>query len=298
MNVFPLFRHAILLLQGPDAFKFLQGQVTCDIQQLQITDGQGKYLFGAHCNHRGRMLFNFSAIATSSEAIALKLPESMIEIAHSALVKYIAFSKAEAFDVKEQYQLYGITIENLDEFNSLPCQLPQIDNQTSVFGSSTIIRRDDQHYELWLHQDEQHMLGLDLVPSDQDEYWQQWLLQQKIPDIFPEISGVFTPHAIGFQDVGVNFKKGCYIGQEVVARMHYLGKTKRQLLLLRTETLDVKPELKQAIYRSSDNKNVGEVINVGIFKNDVLILAAVNIDTEDNDPLQLGKKQSPLTVLT
>ena len=63
--------HALLLVKGPDAFKFLQGQVTCDVDSIAVQkEDPSQSVLGAHCTHKGRMLFSFRAIAVDKETIA------------------------------------------------------------------------------------------------------------------------------------------------------------------------------------------------------------------------------------
>ena len=98
-----LHQTQLLLVRGPDATKFLQGQVTCDLREL--TDPVTR--IGAQCNPKGRILLSFRALQIDDETIALRIPASMLEKAKNSLGKYIVFSKAKLHDDGANI-LYGI----------------------------------------------------------------------------------------------------------------------------------------------------------------------------------------------
>ena len=147
-----------LNITGPDAQKFLQGQVTCDVKKI----APGDHSWGAHCNLKGRIIANFKLHCESTETYNLALPESMIKVLQTSLQKYAVFSKVDL----------SITDKSIEQ--------------------STLE-----------------------------------LIQQRVAIILPETQEKFTPQAIGFEKIGgVSFDKGCYTGQEIIARMHYRGKLK------------------------------------------------------------------------
>ena len=100
--------HSVVLVRGLDAVKFLQGQVTCDIEALLSSANQRLSALGAHCTHKGRMLFTFRVLCIDDSTIALIVHQKLIPQVIQSLGKYIVFSKAELIDAKTDYQLIGI----------------------------------------------------------------------------------------------------------------------------------------------------------------------------------------------
>ena len=155
---------AVISVTGPDARKFLQGQLTCDMNQLSETHS----LRGAHCNLKGRVEAIY-AISMQGEAIFLQTPDDVAEHALKQLQPYARFSK-----VKLDLVLTGEAVDQ-----------------------STRIAE----------------------------------IQAGIARLHPDTVGRFLPQELGLVELGaVDFKKGCYLGQEIVARLHYLGKLKKQLV--------------------------------------------------------------------
>ncbi|WP_062064887.1 CAF17-like 4Fe-4S cluster assembly/insertion protein YgfZ [Cellvibrio sp. OA-2007] len=218
----------LLLVKGPDASKFLQGQVTCDLRELSAPVTR----IGAQCNPKGRILLSFRALQMDAETIALRIPASMLEKAKSSLGKYIVFSKAKLHDDSD-YSLYGIygdaaqqTVEAV--FKKLPAGNDGWIEQDGNF----LIQLDEHRFECWIKSSEvakfeqltSHTLSGDI------NGWELQNIRAGVADIHPETLELFTPQEINYQLInGINFRKGCYTGQEIVARLHYRGKLKRHM---------------------------------------------------------------------
>ena len=119
-----------------------------------------------------------------------------------------------------------------------------------------------QYFGINIAFDSKHYLNIapsQDVTSDDISLWKNWLITSGIPQIYLATQEVFTPQQVNYDLInGVNFKKGCYTGQEIVARMHYLGKVKRRMY--RYFCLS-KIEIGQLIYSPiMDNQVVGEVV--------------------------------------
>lgn len=155
--------HSAIHVSGIDAKKFLQGQLSCDVDKLSEPP------LGAHCNPKGRVLSLFW-LTRASDGLILQLPSDLLKIA----------------------------VENLRKYSRL-------------FRGC----------------------ALTIVPDTRQVDSQQWRLnniQQGIPVIYAATSGLFLPHDLNLPKLGgVSFTKGCYTGQEIIARMQYLGKPKHRL---------------------------------------------------------------------
>lgn len=224
-----LHQTQLLLVKGPDASKFLQGQVTCDLRELNAPVTR----IGAQCNPKGRILLSFRALQIDADTIALRIPSSMVEKAKSSLGKYIVFSKAKLHDDSE-YTLFGIYGDESSRivemiFNRLPT-----DNDSWIEKDGKIlIQLAQDRFECWIKSTDAaefaQELGDQTVGGNLND-WELLNIRAGIADVYPETIELFTPQEINYQLInGINFRKGCYTGQEIVARLHYRGKLKRHM---------------------------------------------------------------------
>lgn len=254
---------SLLAISGPDAEKFLQGQLTCDVRE--VTSQQSR--LAAHCNPKGRIITSFRLLRLQ-DTFYLLLPQSMLEIATSNLQKYAIFSKvtiSEATDTLAKIGLAGPTIDNIlaSYFPALP---QTVDTMIEHNGVSLI--RVDTLASRYLAIGKHEVLGslqqnlLAQLPVSAEKTWDLLDIQAGIPSIYPETSGLLTPHQINYQLLnGVSFKKGCYTGQEVITRMQYLGKLKQHMYraeIIATET--PQPAAKICCQEDGNLQAVGEVV--------------------------------------
>jgi tRNA-modifying protein YgfZ len=217
---------AAFRIKGPTTKKFLQGQLTCDINALK----PGQNLRGAHCNKEGRVMALYDLIERQDEVILITqkdlLKEAMKDLQH-----YGMFSKLTWQDLTDKEFIYA------DENGNL-----QI--------SSEKISAADQNENFY--------------------YYQQILHQQAF--LTSKTVGKFLPQELGLNEPALSFTKGCYLGQEVVARVHYLGKLKRELQIIIGETaLAPLEEL------FSDGKSVGEIVVSVLYQECSYGLALINV---------------------
>jgi folate-binding protein YgfZ len=220
----------LLLIKGPDAGKFLQGQVTCDVKELS----QAITCLGAQCNPKGRVQLTFRALQIDSETIALRLPTSMIESAQKTLGKYIVFSKAKLHTAQDDFSLFGLYGDSAAA--AAKAFFPQLpDNNDSWVQSegSYLIQLNANRFECWVSANALPRFLAVMAQYTQNqtsEAWQRLDIEAGIADVYPESFELFTPQELNYQLInGINFRKGCYTGQEIVARLHYRGKLKRHM---------------------------------------------------------------------
>lgn len=219
----------LLLVKGPDASKFLQGQVTCDLRELTAPVTR----IGAQCNPKGRILLSFRALQIDAETIALRIPSSMMDKAKSSLSKYIVFSKAKLQD-DSGYTTFGIYGDKAQyAANSFFDALPSGDDNWIEKNGNILIQLSQDRFECWIKTADVATFVHKLSDSTEESELNEWELlniRAGIADIYPETIELFTPQEINYQLVnGINFRKGCYTGQEIVARLHYRGKLKRHM---------------------------------------------------------------------
>lgn len=168
----------LIQISGPDTEKFLQGQLTCDIHQINSQ----QINLGAYCNHKGRVIAVFRIFLHKNNYYLL-LPYNILENTLKTLKKYGAFSK--------------ITIKNVSN-----------------------------NFELITD----HPVSKMLFQFKDENSWRLFNIEQGIPTIYPQTIEKFTPHMLNLPELNaVSFNKGCYLGQEIIARTEHLGKTKRQM---------------------------------------------------------------------
>jgi folate-binding protein YgfZ len=217
----------LLKITGEDAKKFLQGQLTCNLDEISVSQTR----LGAHCNPKGRIisLFRFFYF---HDSFYLQMPREMISIAMQALKKYAVFFKVQLHDASDELICLGFIGDQLNQFISA---LPKKSDESAEIDDLFIINMSNKKIRyaifgnivaissLW----KKISSNIPLISSNQ---WKYEDIASKLAQIYPETSEKFLPHELDLhQHNGISFNKGCYTGQEIIARMHYRGKLKTQL---------------------------------------------------------------------
>ena len=293
----------LIEIKGPDSAKFLQGQVTCDVRELASKTSR----LGAQCNIKGRMLLCFRALQTDSERILLRVHSGLVEKGLASLGKYIVFSKAKLYDQGANYRYIGIAGPQSAQIIQNVFGIAIADNDGwDASGEHVIIRLSENRYECWVLATEAQNLWDKLstiaVPTGQN-LWNLLNIRDGIGDITPETYEAFTPQAINFQLVnGINFRKGCYTGQEIVARLHYRGTLKRHMY--RFEFQGTQPPISGTELKNAEGKSVGEVILAARISTSAGELLASVVDDEriaiylENNPQKLSLLPLPYAIPT
>ncbi len=221
---------SLVAIEGAQARNFLQGQVTCDLVDMPANLTR----LGAHCNPKGRVLFSFRALLEHDQRLLLRLPSSMLETAQTTLGKYLAFFKAEQQSLAESVRLRGMAGPEarslLTQHLAAPAEEPGC---WVACGSQKILTLDEERFECWLPPEQaQHLDSLfDAYRNpDGDNLWRLLDIRAGLGEVLPHTCEAFVPQTLNYQLLdGVSFRKGCYTGQEVVARLHYRGKLKRHM---------------------------------------------------------------------
>lgn len=251
--------HGLLLVQGPDAKTFLQGQVTCDIDKLAYSE-KSLSILGAHCTPKGRMLFSFRAFALAEDIIALSIPKSLISDAQKALQKYSVFSKVDIIDASEDYRIIGFRDSHNDTQSGI-ATLPSSANHTITDTQGTIIAIDQNHYEYYLDKTTAEQLILSYPSKLDTAAWDHMKILAGIGEVQAQTADLLLPQMLNYQAIGngVSFSKGCYTGQEVVARMQYLGKLKRRLFRFSTlSRLPIMPGM--PLFTEGSTQSIGNIV--------------------------------------
>lgn len=297
---FHLTNYRLLLLKGPDAATFLQGQVTCDINQLGYFQpnssqrGSSKEAYqsslGAHCNHKGRMLFSFRAFILNTDTIALSVYTPLLSHAEAALKKYSIFSKVDIINAEQEYSLIAYIGENTTfPPISLLHNKPIGSVHTIKPEGGVVIKVSSNRYECWV-KTTSTLLKHEAIANNGDEQWTLCNIEEGIAEVRPETIEVFIPQMLNFQLVGtaISFQKGCYTGQEVVARMQYLGKLKRQMYRFACSS-DISITPNMPIYTTSKEQSIGQVALSATKDNKQQLLAVATSEAVTADALYLDQ---------
>lgn len=250
----------LITIAGPDAAKFLQGQVTSDVRELAQPITQ----LGAQCNLKGRVMANFRALQMTPELIALCISTDLIADTLASLNKYIVFSKAKLHDSRSQFTLIGLYGDEAASLaSSYFAQIPETVNGWIEHQGSYLIKLDEQRYECWINTanlQEFTALITSKATLSNANLWHLLDIRAGIAWITAATCELFTPQALNYQLVNaISFRKGCYTGQEIVARMHYRGKLKRHLYRYETTGINL-PAPADAVYSNTGEQAIGEVI--------------------------------------
>jgi folate-binding protein YgfZ len=222
---------SLLQIAGPDSAKFLQGQLTCDIAMATPTQA----VPGAHCTPKGRMRSNFLIVERADAMYWLRTRTDISADAAAALGKYIVFSKAK---ISAQDALIALGLSGPGAAAAIAAfagSAPQGMNAAIQTAGGVIVQRDaiGQRFEAWLPADEAATLWRwcgDFLPVS-STFWRWREIVDGLASITAATVESFIPLMLNYDQIGaISFTKGCYTGQEIVARTHYRGQVKRRLV--------------------------------------------------------------------
>ena len=208
-----LDQFGFLAIRGKDATSFLQGYTTCDLEHLS----KSQALLGAICNIQGRMVANFRVVKLS-DGLLLRLNRNLIAKTMAFLAKYIVFSKAEMSDMSENMTCYGVIGEQtISEAMKI--------NEVSELEDNILVKISESgpRYEIWA----QNPVDYELL---EDNFWQRAEIEDGFAWVDETNTEEFIPQMFNYQNLGgIDFDKGCYLGQEIIARLEYRGALNRKL---------------------------------------------------------------------
>ncbi|WP_296256780.1 MULTISPECIES: YgfZ/GcvT domain-containing protein [unclassified Pseudomonas] len=286
----PLSHEGVLAVRGADASKFLQGQLTCHMDYLS----EAKATLGARCTQKGRMQSSFRILLEGDGAV-LAMAHELIEPQLLDLKKYAVFSKSKLTDESATWARFGLNDAD-SALANLGLDLAQ-DTDAVVRANDLIaIRISPARAELWVRADQAADVQSRLAAQLPQGSLNDWLLGQiraGIGQVFAQTREEFIPQMINLQAVGgVSFKKGCYTGQEIVARMQYLGKLKRRQYRLSLEGSEV-PEPGAALFSAVHASAVGNVVVAARGDSGIELLAVLQADAVENGNIHLGTADGP-----
>jgi tRNA-modifying protein YgfZ len=224
-NLIKLADLGLIQVSGKKAAQFLQGQLTCDVNAVNSQQSR----LGAHCDVKGRIQATFR-LFFHQDSYYFLLPRRMQQHLLQCLQKYAVFSAVDLVDTTQNWEIIGLTDATITHSFNEPILLPQKTNE--VITSTDSISLAVSHSRFILLSSNQGLLSFNNTTPEKHSVntWHLLDIMDGIATIYPETIGQFTPHQLNYPAIGaVSFEKGCYIGQEIIARTHYLGKSKIRL---------------------------------------------------------------------
>ena len=291
-----LAHEGVLAVRGSDASKFLQGQLTCNLNYLDEHTAS----LGARCTQKGRMQSSFR-ILLQGDGCVLAMARGLLEAQLADLKKYAVFSKSKLTDESDAWVRFGVQHGD-GALTALGLQLPLETDAVVRHGALIAVRVSPARAELWAPAEQAENLAARLGEQLAQGSLDEWLLGQiraGIGQVLEPTRELFIPQMLNLQAVGgVSFKKGCYTGQEIIARMQYLGKLKRRQYRLALAVADV-PAPGSQIFSPTHGSAVGEVVLAAACEQGCELLAVISADAVEDDNLHLLSLEGPrLTLLS
>lgn len=274
---FALTKIAITRLSGQDRVKYLQGQVTCDVNALQ----PGQSTLGGHCDPKGKLWSDFRLLCLEESLLLLTTP-SVLERQLPELKKFAVFSKVEI--AADERHATGLAGKGTDAWVAAQFGLEQ--SGLVVGGMAVKIEQDR-----WLLVSSEQA---DALPAGDESLWWGLEIKAGLPHMEAVHQGEFIPQMLNLQALdGICFNKGCYMGQETVARAKYRGANNRALFLLAGSASEPVNAGDTLEIQLGDNwRRSGMVLNAWQHQGQVWLTAVLPKDTEADARFRLKQEES------
>jgi len=289
---------ALIRAHGADATSFLQGQLSNDILAVDADHSQ----LSAYCNPQGRMLALFRVLRRD-DAYYLQLPAALQSVTLKRLKMFVLRAKLTLDSADRELIRIGLSGPNADR--NLSAIVPHLPKHTDECrqheGITALYLPGPQpRFELIAGVDTAKRLWSALASQATAvgaSAW-SWLdIAAGIPTVLPGASEEFIPQMVNLDLLGgVNFQKGCYPGQEIVARLHHLGRVKQRLYRAHVASASA-PLPGSPIYGAASDQPAGWVVDAQPAPAGGYDLSAVIALDRQVGPLTLGTPQGARVVL-
>jgi folate-binding protein YgfZ len=289
----------LLEVSGGDAESFLQGQLTNDLRRV-LPDA---HQMNSYCSPKGRMLANFRVFREDGGAYVLQMPKERVQPTLQRLGMFVLRAQVRLRDVSDDLVRVGLVGD------CAPTLIAKLAPGLGTHPGAAIHAADLTILRLPGESPRFEIIGP--LPSLQP-FWEQWSriappasstcwewheIRAGIPTVFDKTAEAFVPQMANMQLVdGVSFSKGCYTGQEIVARMQYLGKLKRRMYLAHVEC-KTRPIPGDPLFSPSSQSGQGDgnIVDAqpspgGGFD----LLAVIPIDSVEANDVRVGSADGPL----
>lgn len=276
-----LSRFGIIKVSGADAGKFLQGQLTCDVLSLQ----SGQQTLGAYCNIQGKVTCLLRLWHLQNDYY-IRLQTSLVDETIQELNKYAIFSKVNITDISAQFAGFGLYHEKINSHYANPqiAILTISPTRHEIFGPVAVLEHAWQHY-------------IKQAAHADPQIWDILDIQDQLPELYPQTVGSFFAHDLNLPNLSaVSFTKGCFRGQEIVARMQHRGKLKRSLYSFTTNLNNINPGDTITCGGPEQESITGTVVRASKSTNDQIIGLAVITDSMVESSSKLYINNNSITV--
>ena len=226
-----LSQFGLIRFSGAEAQDFLHNQLTCDVIALK----PGRSTYGAYCTPKGRVLASF-LLWRAEQGFFMQLPSSLREPIQKQISKYILRSKVKAADATAEWALLGVTGKDATALaQRVAGKALHTVHELVQTPDSMVIRLPGDRFEIVAAREKAPSI-LEMLAAEAEkvdaEHWQQQIIRAGVPVILPATQEAFVPQMVNLDLIGgVSYDKGCYPGQEIVARMHFRGTLKQRMYL-------------------------------------------------------------------
>ncbi|WP_019141020.1 YgfZ/GcvT domain-containing protein [Noviherbaspirillum massiliense] len=263
--VAPLTDLGLMAFTGADAANFLHNQLTNDVEHL----GEAEARLAGYCSPKGRLLATFLMWRTG-DTIYLQVPREIQTPVQKRLQMFVLRAKVKVADATEGKAVLGLAgAQAAQVLAGLFPTVPAAPYQKTESEHGTLIRVADAsgepRYQWIADADAVEKAWPALVQALTPSATAVWRLSQihaGVPQITRPTQEQFVPQMVNFELIGgVNFKKGCYPGQEIVARSQYLGKLKRRMVLASADAQDVVGAAMEVFSSADPEQPCGMIVN-------------------------------------
>ena len=293
-----LSHKGIIAVHGADARSFLQGQLSTDLEALSPNSSQ----LSSWSSAKGRVI-TVLRIVPQGERILLLLPRSLLASVLKRLSMYVLRAQVKLDDVSDTLIHIGLAGDGAVRLlQAAKLDAPTKVNAVSGNNETQVVRLHGTLPRfliiggfqplslLW-----KILAGSGAAPVTENE-WALQKIRAGEPTIYPETSERFVAQMLGLEELdAVNFKKGCYIGQEIIARAHFRGTVKRHMLQARCDAI-VKIAPGTTIENSDTGQPVGDVLDARLNRHGIQEMLVVLQDDHRNDSLRIADDGPPLAV--
>ncbi len=220
----------IFSFDGADVRDVLHGQTTRNFKALDLH----RPIDGAFCDLKGRVITDFTAVLTSETTVLMRVSKGVAALLQEHLAKYLMFSKTKMTTL--DWHCWGCS--DSSENATLGIRVPRPDGHSEVWSSPS---NPPAH----------------AMPATK---WLLFRIKRGLARIHEHSVCKYLPQDLNYDLNGfVDFDKGCYTGQEIIARLHYRGQPKRRLSLL-TVRSSTQPASDERIIDSATGKSIGSVV--------------------------------------
>jgi len=255
-----LAQFGLIRFSGAEAQAFLHNQLSCDVAALT----SGKSTYGSYCTPKGRVLATF-LLWRSGEDFFMQLPSPLREPIQKQLSKYILRSKVRATDASAEWTLLGVSGKDAAaRVQRAVGDVPRSVHDVINTQDAMVIRLPGDRYEIVAANKSPGIIESlsDGAEKADPDYW-DWLdIRAGIPAVLPDTQEAFVPQMLNLDLIGgVSLTKGCYPGQEIVARMHFRGTLKQRMYLANIAGSD-RPQPGENLYSSDfGGQSCGRIVN-------------------------------------